>query len=267
MEIYNINKMMNNTLIVSVVQTSLFWEDVDANLSSLKHKILQQKEKTDIVILPEMFASGFSMNGKEKISQRYTDIIGWMKEMSQSLNSCILGSTVYGCKDRYYNRFLFIKPDGDITFYDKRHLFTMGGESVHFKAGTDIVTIDYKGWKIRPFICYDLRFPIWSRNTNNYDIAIYIANWPSERREAWLSLLKARAIENQAYVIGVNCVGKDGMGLKYSGDSKVFDAKGGVICECTPFEEEIKLIELNYSELQYFRERFPVLNDADNFII
>lgn len=258
---------MDNTLRISIVQTSLFWEDVDANLSSIYEKLRNQEEKVDIIILPEMFASGFSMRGKEKVAQRYNDITNWMKEIATSLGSCIAGSTAYGCDGKFYNRFLFVKPEGDIVFYDKRHLFTMGEESEHFNAGTELLTVDYKGWKIRPFICYDLRFPVWSRNTNAYDLAIYVANWPAARSDAWLSLLKARAIENQAYVVGVNCVGEDGMSLKYSGDSKVFDAKGKVICECTPYEEEIKVIDLNYDELQEFRGKFPVLNDADSFRI
>lgn len=258
---------MNNTLRLLVVQTSLFWEDVDANLSSLKEKLLNSPKGADIIVLPEMFASGFTMKGKEKIAERYNDVVDWMKEISSSLGSAITGSTAYLEDGRYFNRFVFVNPDGQVDCYNKRHLFTMGEEPEHFHAGNDLITIEYKGWNIRPFICYDLRFPVWSRNTKQYDLALYVANWPAARSDAWQTLLKARAIENQAYVVGVNCVGEDGMNLAYSGDSTVFDAKGQAVLKCTPFKEEIKVINLNYEELQEFRRRFPVLNDADSFRI
>lgn len=258
---------MKSTLKISIVQTSLFWEDVDMNLSCLGEKLKGMDSNTDIVVLPEMFASGFTMKGKAKIAKRYEDILAWMKSISAELDVCVAGSTAYNKDGKYYNRFLFVKPDGEVSFYDKRHLFTMGEEKDHFCAGSELITINYKGWNIRTFICYDLRFPVWSRNTKSYDVAIYVANWPAARSDAWISLLKARAIENQAFVVGVNCVGEDGMNLKYSGDSTVFDSKGKVICACDPFKEEIQAIELNYEDLQDFRVKFPVLNDADNFKI
>ncbi len=249
----------------SIVQTSLSWEDVDLNLSSLERKLGNIDCKTDIVVLPEMFASGFTMKGKENIAHRYCDILLWMRSIASKLDVCIAGTTIYKENDRFYNRFLFVKPEGSIMHYDKRHLFTMGEEKDHFFPGSDKVIIDYKGWRIRPFVCYDLRFPVWNRNRKDYDIAIYSANWPETRRDVWITLLKARAIENQAYVVGVNCVGEDGMNLQYSGDSVVYDAKGRIVCSCEPFKEEIKTVDLSYEELLDFRNKFPVLNDADDF--
>lgn len=252
---------------VSIVQTSVLWERPKDNMFSYEKKIESLSDKTDIVIFPEMFASGFTMKVKEKIASEYSYILNWMKSIAAKYGFCVTGTTIYGEEDKYYNRLLFVKPNGDVDSYDKKHLFTMGEENKHFTAGNKKTIIEYKGWKIRPLICYDLRFPVWSRNTKDYDIAIYPANWPDARRDAWMTLLKARAIENQAYVVGVNCVGEDGMGLKYSGDSTVYDAKGKAICACEPYKQEIKTIELDYSILVDFRNKFPVLNDADNFKI
>lgn len=258
---------MNGNLKISIVQTSLFWEDVDKNLSSLQDKLNSLEAKTDIVVLPEMFASGFTMKGKEKIAKRYSDILEWIRSCAINLDVCITGTTVYEKNDRYFNRLLFVKPDGTAEFYDKRHLFTMGEENDHFSPGSEKIIIDYKGWRIRPFICYDLRFPVWCRNKKDYDLAIFSANWPDARREVWMTLLKARAIENQAYVAGVNCVGEDGMNLNYSGDSAVYDSKGQVLCGCAPYREEIKTVELKYRDLLDFRKKFPVLEDADDFMM
>jgi len=252
---------------VSIIQTAIHWEDVDANLAAYTKKIETLSEQTDLIVLPEMFASGFTMQGKEKISKRYDDIKRWMQSTAKTNNLAIMGSTIYTEEGKYYNRFIVAQADGTTDKYDKRHLFTMGEENEHFTAGTDKLLVDIKGWKIRPFVCYDLRFPVWSRNTDNYDIAIYSANWPEPRRDAWKTLLKARAIENQAYTIGVNCVGQDGNDLKYTGDSTIHNAKGQTIVQCEPGKEQTITAELSAEDLQKFRKNFPVLKDTDKFTI
>ena len=256
-----------NNLFVAIVQTSIVWEDVDANLSVFTNKLKTIDTDVNLVVLPEMFASGFTMKGKEKIAERYDDVLAWMRNESSMGNYTLMGSTIYREEDKYYNRYLVAHPDGRVEFYDKRHLFTMGAESKHFTAGKDYIVVDVKGWKVRPFVCYDLRFPVWCRNTDNYDLAVFSANWPEARREAWMTLLKARAIENQAYVAGVNCVGEDGNKLIYSGDSAVYDYLGAKVAECETKQEEISICELSAERLNKFRKDFPVLTDMDKFEI
>lgn len=252
---------------IGILQAELVWEDVEANLSAFTTRFASIKTDKDLIVMPEMFASGFTMKGKSKVADSYNRIVEWMLESSKKGGFVLMGSTIYCEDDKYYNRFLVAHPDGKLEHYDKRHLFTMGAENDHFTAGKDYIIVDIKGWKIRPFVCYDLRFPVWCRNTNEYDIAIFSANWPQARRYAWQALLTARAMENQAYVVGVNCVGTDGNKLQYSGDAGVYNFIGEKILACEPSKDDSAFIELSYSELIKFRKAFPVLNDIDNFKI
>ena len=229
---------------VAIVQAHLEWENVPVNLK-LFNKRIAAIEGANIIVLPEMFVSGFTMKGKERV----------------------MGSTVYFEDEHYYNRLLVAFPDGKILHYDKKHLFTMGEEKEHFTAGNELLVFDYQGVRIAPFICYDLRFPVWSRNTCGYDLAVYVANWPEARRQPWQILLMGRAIENQCYVIGVNRVGEDGVGLSYSGDSAVISPKGDVLVACEPFADEVKQVDIDLKALREFRVKFPVLEDRDEFTI
>jgi predicted amidohydrolase len=252
---------------VSILQSDLFWEDVDANLAAFTEKFKHLNSKTDLVVMPEMFASGFTMKAKEKIAESYNNVLVWMLDASKTGTFVLMGSTIYCEKGKYYNRFIVAQPDGSLEFYDKRHLFSMGAENNHFTPGKDYIIVDVKGWKVRPFVCYDLRFPVWCRNTDAYDIAIFSANWPEARREAWMTLLKARAIENQAYVLGVNCVGKDGNNLVYSGDAAIYNYLGEKEMACEPHKDCFITKEISYERLYTFRNNFPVLNDMDDFEI
>jgi omega-amidase len=255
---------------ITIIQTSLFWEDSEKNIKHFDQLLSSQAGKTDLIVLPEMFNTGFSMNSAKLAQQMDGDVTKWMKKKSTELNCCITGSTIIKENDNYYNRLIWMQPDGVFYTYDKRHLFRMAQEHNYYSPGTKIILPEIKGWKICPLICYDLRFPVWSRNgkgENRYDLLIYIANWPEARRNAWSSLLIARAIENQCYVAGVNRIGSDGKGISYSGDSAVIDPKGNVISQTKPFEEKAETIELSKRELEDFREKFPVESDADNFNI
>lgn len=252
---------------LSILQSSLVWEDVEANLLAFSDKFKDLNSKVDLVVMPEMFASGFTMKAKEKIAESYNNVLVWMLEASKTGTFVLMGSTIYCENDKYYNRFLVTHPDGRIEHYDKRHLFSMGTENNHFTSGKDYIIVDVKGWRVRPFVCYDLRFPVWCRNTDAYDIAVFSANWPEARREAWITLLKARAIENQAYVVGVNCVGTDGNKLRYSGDTAIYNYLGEKEISCEPNKDSIATKEISYEKLMTFRKDFPVLNDMDNFEI
>lgn len=258
-----------DNLKIAIVQTYIYWEDIEKNLLSLSNKIETLRSKVDLLVLPEMFASGFTMKGKEKVAKQYNEILEWMQRTASKHEIVIIGTTIYSESEKYYNRSLTVYPNKEFKKYDKRHLFTMGEESNHFTPGKEMLIIDIKGWKIRPFICYDLRFPVWNRYTqkNPYDIAIYSANWPEARKDVWMTLLKARAIENQSYVVGVNCVGEDGNKLKYSGDSGIYNYKGEKVAECKASEESIEIVEISKEELLKFRKEFPVLLDADIFEI
>ena len=209
---------------ISTVQSSLVWENVDANLQSFEEKISNLKNQTDIIVLPEMFTTGFSMH-PERLAESFNDskTIDWMKRMAAKINAAVCGSIIIEESGNYFNRFIWAAPDGEIEYYDKRHLFTLAGEHKPYKAGEKKLIIDYKGWKICPLVCYDLRFPAWCRNSEDFDIQVFVANWPNKRSHHWKSLLLARAIENQCYVVGVNRVGKDANDLEYSGDTSIID--------------------------------------------
>ena len=214
---------------ITIIQSDLVWEDKVANLARFDTHINNIQESTDIVVLPEMFSTGFSMNTAALAESMDGKTIQWMSNHAQTLDAVVTGSLIIKENGQFYNRLIWMKPDGTFEQYDKRHLFGMGsGEDKHYTAGTERLIVTYKGWKICPLICYDLRFPVWSRNTVDYDVLIYTANWPEPRSFHWKTLLVARAIENQSYVIGVNRVGVDALGSLHSGDSCVINPYGTV---------------------------------------
>jgi omega-amidase len=252
---------------LSIVQTDLAWEDKSLNFLNLDKLIFPLYNKTDIVILPEMFNTGFSMNPERLSELPKSESFNWMKNHAINGNFGICGSYMVIENRYYYNRWVFISPETESWCYDKRHLFTMSDENKIFTPGEKILIFSFRGVKICPFICYDLRFPVWSRNINNYDLIIYSANWPERRSEVWNTLLKARAIENQCYVAGSNRIGTDGKGIKYSGDSMIINPRGMIIASSDQDIECTVNGEISMTELSDFRQKFPVLTDADNFNI
>lgn len=256
----------------TIIQTSLHWQDREANLQMFEDKIMSIKDVTDLIVLPEMFTTGFTMDVESnaelcKKESQFVTTVEKMQKWAKQKNAAICGSIIVEENDNYYNRLYFVKPNGEFHHYDKRHLFRMAGEDEHYSAGNEKIIIEYKGWKICPLICYDLRFPVWSRNVNNeYDLLIYVANWPAPRSFAWQTLLKARAAENLAFCIGVNRVGKDDNGMDYCGNSAIIDFKGQAIFENE--NEEITRTEmLSKFDLEDFRAKFPAHLDADEFEI
>ncbi len=258
---------MTKDLTITTIQSNLFWEDIEKNLNMFSEKISVINEKTDLIILPEMFTTGFSMSTEKFAEKMDGRTVSWMKEKAKEKNCVVTGSFICTENDKYYNRLVWAKPSGTYSTYDKRHLFSMAEENKYYTAGDKKIMEKINGWKICPLICYDLRFPVWSRNTNKhkYDLLIYVANWPERRSHPWKTLLLARAIENQSYVVGLNRVGNDGNEIYHSGDSAVINAKGEIISSTQPNEEKTETITLSYSELQEFRKQFPVLDDADEF--
>ena len=252
---------------IYIIQTNVFWEDKEKNRLHFGEKMKLINDKTDIIILPEMFNTGFSLNPKKNYELMTGDTVQWLKEMSKKKNCAIAGSIIIKESEKFFNRFIFVKPDGELHFYNKKHLFRMANEHEHYTTGDKIVIVDYKGWKIRLLVCYDLRFPVWSRNRKDYDLLIYVANWPTSRISQWNTLLTARAIENQAYVVGVNRIGSDGNNFNYSGSSQIINPKGvGLISDNTN-KDIIETAELDYDRLIRYRENFSVFLDADNFEI
>jgi len=253
-----------NKLKISLIQYDVIWEDAKANHDYLDQ--LLENHETDLILLPEMFASGFSMS-VDKIGEKpFGATFEWMEKKAKQLNCAVAGSVSTLENNKYFNRFYFVTPNSGIYIYDKKHLFSYGKEATVYSAGDKIVTIDYKGWQIRPIVCYDLRFPIWIRNTeeNPYDLILCNASWPKARREAWISLLKARAIENMAYVAGVNRTGVDGYDLEYKGDSHLFDALGEDL-NVINNHPEILQFEIDKEKQDKTRTHFNFLNDRDSF--
>ncbi|WP_462280608.1 amidohydrolase [Salinivirga cyanobacteriivorans] len=252
---------------VTLMQWDLIWEDPAANRLRFSEQFEFLKGKTDLVILPEMFTTGFSMS-PEKVAETWPgESVEWLRKEAVRFGFVICGSTMIKDGERFYNRFVWADARGNIEFNDKRHLFQMGGEHEVYSPGNQQIVINFGGWRIAPFICYDLRFPVWTRNRNNYDLAIYVANWPAVRHQVWEKLLLARAIENQCYVAGVNRVGTDGRELKYSGNSYMINPRGEIALDFVPGIEEAKTVEISLNELNAFREKFPVMTDADDFEI
>jgi predicted amidohydrolase len=255
--------MFMNDLRISLVQTALAWEDPQANRALLGDKIVQCGE-TDLIVLPEMLTTGFSMAASEHAEPMDGPTMTWLAEQAARQHAVITGSLIIRDGERRYNRLVWMQPDGHHHYYDKRHLFRLAGEHTHYCAGEQRLIVELNGWRICPMICYDLRFPVFSRNRDDYDLLIYVANWPSARHEHWKTLLVARAIENLAYVAGVNRVGKDCNQLRYRGDSCVIDMSGEVLFSQTD-RECCKTLMLDAAALLAWRERLPFHLDADSF--
>ena len=259
--------MNDNIINIAIVQTDISWEDHSKNIILYNSKLSKLDKSTDLVILPEMFSSGFSMN-IDRIKQTMDgEVVTWMRNTAIQKNIAILGSVAIEEDNKVYNRAIFTMPDGSLEYYDKRHLFTLADEHKYFEKGNKRVIINYKGWKIMPLICYDLRFPVWSRNNNEYDILIYIANWPNKRRTAWNNLLKARAIENMSYTIGVNRIGNDNNDIYYTGDSTVINPEGVDIVSPIEKNECLREVSLSKNNLSDIRDKYSFLSDRDNFDI
>lgn len=259
-------KIMEDKLKVAYFQQDIVWENTKANLEKIVKVLNSLDSGTDLFILPEMFHAGFTMDPGKIAEKMSGEVVSWLKNNAQKHNVTIIGSVIIAENGKYFNRLFVAAPDKDIEYYDKRHLFSIGGENDKYQKGEKRLITKVKNWRIMPLICYDLRFPVWSRNRNDYDLLIYIANWPESRREVWNTLLKARALENQCYVIGVNRTGADPEN-SYAGDSMVIDAKGKIISCTEEKAEELRTIEIDLSELKSFRKRFPVWKDSDDFKI
>ncbi|XLS28915.1 amidohydrolase [Flavobacteriaceae bacterium M23B6Z8] len=257
--------MSSQELTISLIQSNLYWHERAANLEAFSEKIENIQEETDLIILPEMFTSGFTMEPEQVSETMDGKTVQWMHRMAALKNTAITGSIVIKEDGNYFNRLIFVFPEGTLEYYDKKHTFTLAGEHKVYAAGTNLKTILYKGWKIRPLICYDLRFPVWSRNTDDYDLLLYVANWPEPRVNAWDALLKARAIENMAYCVGVNRIGEDNNGHTYVGHSAVYDVLGDrkLFLE-TP---TIETITLSKSHIHQYRNKLKFLDDRDEFIL
>jgi len=258
--------MPATSLRITLVQSFLHWENKAANLSAMETKLTPLAGKTDLIILPEMFTTGFSMNTSVLAENTEGPTLAWMRTMASALDAVITGSFIAEEAGKYFNRLVWMQPSGSYLTYDKRHLFTLAGEQHYYQAGHAVPKIDLHGWKVRPLICYDLRFPVWSRNTDHYDLLIYIANFPARRQHAWKSLLIARAIENQAYTIGVNRVGEDGKNIYYSGDSQLIDYDGQVLFHCAD-DEAVYTHSISYEAQQSYRQKFAFLADQDRFSV
>jgi len=245
---------------ISLLQTDIVWSDPKANCSHVE-SIVASLPQSDVYVLPEMFSTGFATN-PDGVAERDEYTLSWMKSLASSHNAAICGSVAVEVDGLFRNRFYFVKPDGEVMFYDKRHLFSYGGENKRYASGAERVIVEYKGVRFLLQVCYDLRFPVFSRNHKDYDVAIYVANWPVPRIEVWKTLLHARAIENQCYVIGVNRCGNDAV-CEYSGGTMIIDAYGRNVAECEYGREDVVTAELNLEKLNSFRSKFPVLDDAD----
>ncbi|WP_462251732.1 amidohydrolase [Ferruginibacter sp.] len=260
-----------STLTITTIQSNLFWEDKQANMQMLQQKIDSITDKTEIVILPEMFTTGFSMQPSLFAETMDGETMEWMKMVSNKNGIVLTGSVMIEDEGKYFNRLIWMLPNGQFGYYDKRHLFGYGEEDKHYSSGNKRLIASVKGWKINLQVCYDLRFPVWARQqpkdgAPEYDVLIYVANWPERRSHAWKTLLCARAIENQCYIIGVNRVGDDAKNIHYSGNSLVIDPMGQVLYHMAD-EEDINTITLSKEKLEEVRTRFPFLNDADDFTI
>jgi omega-amidase len=269
-----------STLTITTIQSHLHWQDKAANLKMFEEKIDSIKEKTEIVVLPEMFSTGFAIHPETLAETMDGETIAWMKRVAATKKIILTGSVIIKATDqvagsptRYYNRLIWMLPTGEYGHYDKRHRFAFAGEDQNYTAGTKRLIASVKGWKINLMVCYDLRFPVWSRQDTEdveegleYDLLIYVANWPERRNHAWKTLLQARAIENQSYVVGLNRVGKDGTDLYHSGDSMVIDPLGEILYHKKD-EEDIFTITLEKAHLETVREKFPFWRDADDFMI
>ncbi len=250
-----------------MIQTPLHWENPTANLDMFTHKLMSISSQPDLIVLPEMFSTGFSMNPEKFAEQMDGTSVNWLRSMAGRLGCVITGSLIIVENGQFFNRLVWMDPEGNFQVYDKRHLFSLAGEEKYYEPGKERLIVTLKGFRIMPLICYDLRFPVWSRNDLNYDLVIYVANWPERRSFFWSQLLVARAIENQSYVIGVNRVGQDGNHFSHTGDSVCLGPLGNVISKAVPGREEIIFATIRKSEIETVQSKFRFLNDSDSFSI
>lgn len=251
---------------IAIIQIALIWENAKANRDNFEQKIDSISSDVDLIVLPEMFSTGFSMKPQSNAETMNGETVLWMKSMAKNKNSAITGSIIISENGKFYNRLLFVFPSGEIQKYDKRHLFSLAGENGAYAAGTERLIVEYNGFKICPLICYDLRFPVFSRNTENFDVLIYVANWPKPRTNAWDILLKARAVENMCYVIGVNRIAQDFNGNQYIGHSQAVDFLGYSLFETTE-NEGVFIPTLDKEMMLETRKKLDFLSDRDEFTI
>lgn len=253
---------------LTIVQSALHWENAGANRAMFSRKLAPLRGLSDLVVLPEMFSTGFSMNPAALAEPMGGPTFRWLETTATELGAAIAGSFICVENNRFFNRMIFMRPGGQVDFYDKKHLFTLAGEHEHYTAGNKQLVVEWQGWRIRPLVCYDLRFPVWSRNAAAgpaaYELLIYVANWPVPRAHHWRSLLAARAVENQAFVAGVNIVGIDGNGLEYAGDSAIVDFSGRALAQISG-QEGVFTAELSLENLRQYRRQLPFLEDSDIF--
>ena len=250
---------------ITLLQTELDWENAEANRRRFDNMLQRLDVDTDLIVLPEMFSTGFSMNADRLAESMQGASVEWLREKAREYQADIIGSLIVVENGKYYNRLCWSKPDGRMQAYDKKHLFRYAGEEKVYTAGRSLILGEIKGWKIRPFICYDLRFPVWNRNVSSeYDVAVYIANWPERRASHWKCLLEARAVENQIYVIGVNRIGNDGNDIYYSGDSSIIDPQGRILFR-NSHAPCLYSIKLDFGLLENYRQSFPAWMDLDHF--
>lgn len=255
---------MSSHLRVTLVQCELAWHDPDANRHRLARHFRGLAGHTDLIMLPEMFSTGFSMDATALAEDMDGPTVGWMREEAAAMGAAITGSLIIRDGGNHYNRLVWARPDGSLAHYDKRHLFRMAAEHEHFGAGRSRLIVELKGWRVCPMVCYDLRFPVWSRSRGDYDLLLYVANWPARRAHAWSALLRARAIENLSYVAGVNRIGKDGNGATYAGDSVALDFLGQALSS-EGGGDRVETAVLDMESLRSYRTCFPAHLDADEF--
>lgn len=254
-----------NELRVTLVQADLMWQKPALNREYFTKVFQTLTGKTDLIVLPEMFTTGFSMQPALHAEPFEGETVQWLKHQASTLKAAICGSIATQIGTNFVNRFVLVTPTGEVLHYDKHHLFRMSQEPENYQAGVERKTFNYQGWRILPQVCYDLRFPVFMRNRNDYDLAIVVANWPNPRRMAWRTLLQARAIENLSYVVGVNRVGQDGLGLNYTGDSLAVNFKGEVLVDHAPSTQFVETTTFNLADLNQFKTQFPAWRDADEF--
>lgn len=259
--------MKSKDLTITIVQPDIVWNNVSVNLTNYSRMLEHVAHDTDLVILPEMFTTGFTTNPLKLAEGMDGKTIRWMQGISEKNGCAIAGSLIVAERDRYYNRLVLVDASGKMETYDKRHLFRLEGEEIHYTPGNNKLIAIVHGWRINFQICYDIRFPVWSKNQNDYDVLVYVASWPGKRSDVWNILLKARAIENQAYTIGVNRIGVDGNGIAYKGESQAIDPKGNTILNMKSRRNESETFTLSLNDLRDFRDKFPAWLDWDQFKI
>lgn len=256
---------MAEKLKIALLQVDLSWEDAEENKKKFSERIEKITEEVDLIVLPEMFSTGFSMNAENLAEPSGGSTFKWMQKIASSRNSAVTGSVIVEEKGNYYNRLYFVFPDASFKIYDKRHTFTLAKEHETYQSGKNRLIVEYKGWKICPLVCYDLRFPVWARNTEDYDLLIYVANWPETRIHAWDILLQARAIENMSYCIGVNRTGNDGNNYRYNGHTGAYDTLGKSLFNNSLEKEFTEMVVLEKTHIKETREKLKFLQDRDSF--